>query len=170
MINSFCGMTDWQKAFSLISSQDHCQRSSLLWISDTPWASKIWTCAEPAEFRLCRMKLQPTFATNFIQMLSQLVLTCFFFLQTCRVPLLTESHHSHQQQRQHNNNSALLSIQQLQSWSEVLPTTRAILERAQSSCKQWMKIYTSRVSVFPVAVQGSTGKGTWIVWVFQRDI
>ena len=23
----FCGMVDWQKAFSLISSRDHCQRS-----------------------------------------------------------------------------------------------------------------------------------------------
>ena len=88
MINSFCGMTDWQKAFSLISSQDHCQRSSLLWISDMPWARKIWTCAEPAEFRLCRMKLQPTFATNFIQMLSKLVLTCFFVCKLVECPYL----------------------------------------------------------------------------------
>ena len=35
MMNWFCGMVDWQKVFSLISSQDHCQRSSLLGISDT---------------------------------------------------------------------------------------------------------------------------------------
>ena len=35
MMNCFCGMVDWQKAFSLISSRDHCQRSSPLWISDT---------------------------------------------------------------------------------------------------------------------------------------
>ena len=34
----FCGMVDWRKAFSLISSRDHCQRSSPLRISDTPWA------------------------------------------------------------------------------------------------------------------------------------
>ena len=27
MINFFCGMVDRQKAFGLISSQDHCQRS-----------------------------------------------------------------------------------------------------------------------------------------------
>ena len=31
----FCSMVDWQKAFSLISSWDHCQRSSPSWISDT---------------------------------------------------------------------------------------------------------------------------------------
>ena len=36
MINSFCGMVDQQKAFSLISSQDHCQRSSPLRISHMP--------------------------------------------------------------------------------------------------------------------------------------
>ena len=30
----FCGMVDRRKAFSLISSRDHCQRSSPSWISD----------------------------------------------------------------------------------------------------------------------------------------
>ena len=34
-MNCFCGMVDWQKAFSLISSRDHRQRSSPSWISDT---------------------------------------------------------------------------------------------------------------------------------------
>ena len=34
MINSFCDMVDRRKAFSLISSQDHCQRSSPSQISD----------------------------------------------------------------------------------------------------------------------------------------
>ena len=34
MRNCFCGMVDRQKAFSLISSRDHCQRSSPSWISD----------------------------------------------------------------------------------------------------------------------------------------
>ena len=34
----FCGMVDQQKVFTLISSWDHCQRSSLSQISDTPWA------------------------------------------------------------------------------------------------------------------------------------
>ena len=38
MMNCFCGMVDRRKAFSLISSWDHCQRSSLLRISDTPRA------------------------------------------------------------------------------------------------------------------------------------
>ena len=34
IMNCFCGMVDRRKAFSLISSQDHCQRSSPSWISD----------------------------------------------------------------------------------------------------------------------------------------
>ena len=38
MMNCFCSMVDWRKAFSLISSWDHCQRSSPSWISDMPWA------------------------------------------------------------------------------------------------------------------------------------
>ena len=32
MMNCFCGMVDWRKTFSLIFSQDHCQRS---WPSQT---------------------------------------------------------------------------------------------------------------------------------------
>ena len=35
MMNCFCGMVDRRKAFSLISSRDHCQRSSPSRISDT---------------------------------------------------------------------------------------------------------------------------------------
>ena len=35
MMNCFCSMVDWRKAFSLISSRDHCQRSSPSRISDT---------------------------------------------------------------------------------------------------------------------------------------
>ena len=38
MMICFCGMVDRRKAFSLISSRDHCQRSSPLQISDTPQA------------------------------------------------------------------------------------------------------------------------------------
>ena len=34
----FCGMFDRGKAFRLISSREHCQRSSPLGISDTPRA------------------------------------------------------------------------------------------------------------------------------------
>ena len=37
MINCFCGMVNWRKAFSLTSSQDHCQRSSPSQIFDIPW-------------------------------------------------------------------------------------------------------------------------------------
>ena len=44
MINCFCGMVDQQKAFSFISSWDHCQRSPPSWISDTPLAG-----LEPAQ-------------------------------------------------------------------------------------------------------------------------
>ena len=36
MMNCFCGMVDQRKAFSLIFSRDHCQRSSPSRISDTP--------------------------------------------------------------------------------------------------------------------------------------
>ena len=38
MMNCFCGMVDRRKVFSLISSRDHCQRSSPSQISDTPQA------------------------------------------------------------------------------------------------------------------------------------
>ena len=38
MMNFFCGMVDRRKAFSLISSRDHCQISSPSQISDTPRA------------------------------------------------------------------------------------------------------------------------------------
>ena len=38
MMNCFCGMVDRRKAFSLISSRDHCQRSLPSRISDTPQA------------------------------------------------------------------------------------------------------------------------------------
>ena len=38
MMNCFCDMVDRRKVFSLISSRDHCQRSSPSWISDTPRA------------------------------------------------------------------------------------------------------------------------------------
>ena len=34
LMNCFCGMVDRQKVFSLISSLDHCQRSSPSQISD----------------------------------------------------------------------------------------------------------------------------------------
>ena len=56
-MNCFCGMVNRRKAFSLISSRDHCQRSSPSRTSDTPkaefepvqnlslgWSSK-WSCA-----------------------------------------------------------------------------------------------------------------------------
>ena len=37
-MNCFCGMVDRRKAFNLISSRDHCQRSSPSQIFDTPRA------------------------------------------------------------------------------------------------------------------------------------
>ena len=54
-MNCFCGMVDWLKAFSLISSQDYCQRSSPLRIWHA--ASRVWTCAECKFRRLFWMKL-----------------------------------------------------------------------------------------------------------------
>ena len=44
MMNCFCGMVDRRKTFSLISSVEHCQRSSPSRISDTPR-----TIFEPAQ-------------------------------------------------------------------------------------------------------------------------
>ena len=55
-MNYFCGMVDRRKVFSLISSQDHCQRFSPSRISDTPragferaqnlsWGLVEWSCA-----------------------------------------------------------------------------------------------------------------------------
>ena len=38
MMNCSCGTVDWRKAFSLISRQGHCQRSSPSRITDTPRA------------------------------------------------------------------------------------------------------------------------------------
>ena len=38
MMNCFCGIIDCRKAFSLISSRDHCQRYLLSRVSDTPRA------------------------------------------------------------------------------------------------------------------------------------
>ena len=44
MMNCFCGMVNRRKAFSLIPSRDHCQRSSPSQISDTPGVG-----SEPAQ-------------------------------------------------------------------------------------------------------------------------
>ena len=38
MMKCFCDMVDWWNAFSLISSWNHCQRSSSLWILNKSWA------------------------------------------------------------------------------------------------------------------------------------
>ena len=43
LMNCFCGMVDRRKAFSLISSRDHCQRSSPSRFSDTPRAPSKWS-------------------------------------------------------------------------------------------------------------------------------
>ena len=44
MINCFCGMVDWQKAFSLISSWDHCQILAI---------RNIWHAASRVESGKC---------------------------------------------------------------------------------------------------------------------
>ena len=51
MMNCFCGMVDRRKTFSLISSQDHCQKSSTSPISDTPRAGLYTTSPrDPSAF------------------------------------------------------------------------------------------------------------------------
>ena len=52
MMNCFCGMVDQRKALSLISNQDHCQRSSPSWISNTLQAG-FEPAHEPAWMKLC---------------------------------------------------------------------------------------------------------------------
>ena len=42
MMNCFRGMADRRKAFSLISSRDHCQKCSPSRISDTPRAGFVF--------------------------------------------------------------------------------------------------------------------------------
>ena len=54
IMNSFCGMVDRREVFSFISKKDHCQRSSLSRISDTPHAG--FKPAQNRKFRLCRIK------------------------------------------------------------------------------------------------------------------
>ena len=68
MMNCFCGMVDRRKAFSLISSRDHCQRSSPSRISDTSRAGfepaqnlspgiDEWSCAVVITTTPCSNKM-----------------------------------------------------------------------------------------------------------------
>ena len=50
MMNCFCGMVEWRRAFSLVSTRDHRQRSSPSRISETPWAE--FETAQNLSFRL----------------------------------------------------------------------------------------------------------------------
>ena len=81
MFFCFCGMVDRRKAFSPISSRDHCQGS-------TSAASRVWACAEP-EFRLSWMKLcssdnHYTTAPHNIT-LNQCAKGCTIFQRPCRL-------------------------------------------------------------------------------------
>ena len=61
MMNCFCGMVDWRKAFSLISS--HCQRSSPSQISDMPWAGFVeWSCAVVITQKIRQLTLYSAFS------------------------------------------------------------------------------------------------------------
>ena len=74
MMNGFCGMIDRQKVFSLISSRNHCQRSSPWRISDMPRAG-----FEPAQnlssgfdkMKLCNSDNHYTTAPHTISKTSQ---------------------------------------------------------------------------------------------------
>ena len=62
-MNCFCDMVDRWKAFSLISSRDHCQRSSPSWISETPcivfveWSFAVLIITTPLRLMLTKSKL-----------------------------------------------------------------------------------------------------------------
>ena len=65
MMNCFCGIVEHRKAFSLISSRDHCQRSSPSRISDTPRAGfepvqnlRIWAVVITASTRRDEISLR----------------------------------------------------------------------------------------------------------------
>ena len=72
MMNCFCSMVDRRKAFSLLSSRDHCQKSSPSWISDTPRAGfepaqnltsglVEWSCAVVILHHSATQQLQDNF-------------------------------------------------------------------------------------------------------------
>ena len=98
MMNCFCGikngMVDRQKAFSLIFSPDHCQRSSQLRISDTPRAGFEsaqnlssglvgWSCAvviTTTPRRFINVLLTPgNESSDFLLKMSSLVSGSYFF-------------------------------------------------------------------------------------------
>ena len=84
MMNCFCGMIDQRKAFGLISSQEHCQRSSPLQISNmqragfqpaqnvsssiTEWNYAVGITTTPQRYNLsylsCKMLPQKRFSKS----------------------------------------------------------------------------------------------------------
>ena len=84
MMNCFCGMADRRKAFSRISSRDHCQRSSPSRSFDTPRAEfepaqnlssglVEWSCAvaittTPRRYKLRHKYLKYPSRENFVNM------------------------------------------------------------------------------------------------------
>ena len=95
----FCGMVDRRKAFSLISSRDHCGRSSPSRISDTPRAGfepaqnlisglVEWSCAVVITTTPQRRKLCSLFFIKFLFFHKMIALQncekCFLFhLKSC---------------------------------------------------------------------------------------
>ena len=64
MMNCFCAIVDQRKTFSLISSRDHCLRSSLLRISDKP---RTGLEPKPLHHSLCVSKLLIYIISQLIQ-------------------------------------------------------------------------------------------------------
>ena len=71
MMNCFCEMVDQQKALSLISSREHCQRFSPLQISDHNTTS---TLSSPTP-------IYQKIEVNFFQLISEVVVEIFETLQ-----------------------------------------------------------------------------------------
>ena len=75
----FCGMVDRRKAFSLISSGDHCQEIRTI-ANLRHAASRVWTCAE-LEVRISWMK--SCSSDNIIFILLFWFWYCYFYFFYC---------------------------------------------------------------------------------------
>ena len=85
MLNCFCGIADQRKALSLISSRDHCQRSSPWWISDMPraWFEPVQNLSADCVEWSCTVVITTTLNLPVFDQIS-----LFFFRKNLKSPIL----------------------------------------------------------------------------------
>ena len=85
MMNCFCGMVDQRKALSLISSRDHCQRSSPWWISDMPraWFEPVQNLSADCVEWSCTVVITNTLHLPVFDQIS-----LFFYRKNLKSPIL----------------------------------------------------------------------------------